>query len=170
MRGVKTQGRSDRETSLARRREECVDRFATDRETVRRKLRNRPTDPEDDIDRLVEEYLKDEQEEWFTESAMIQCPLCRTGYVLMPVPGIVVCDHCSELRLRFSNEGWGISEFGLALDTTLQTHASHSVFFEVHDNVLFARCDTCASIDVVIYLLFLPYHCKHWHVFTLYNM
>ena len=162
---------------MQRIREECNDRFATERNALRRQLRGHTTDPaeiretirsvyrqldEVDIDKLLEEFLvsmydhpPDEYDADLLPTNVppadwVRCPLCGDGFAIVPVPGVIVCDHCPNLRIATTNEGLTVADFANSLDACIKAHPQHSVEFIINDNVLFAKCQTCNSLDVLV--------------------
>ena len=171
-----------RQETLQRIRDECTDRISKDREALRSNLRDslkgslegaiRDTINtawaedyaainEEDIDKLVQEFLnerdliffhedeamQDDPDEW--NVGMVKCPLCPSGWLLEPYPGIVACDACAELRLSI-----GIQDLASALDATIRAHAafcssSRFSFRPTPDGLLF-NCQACGQSTQVV--------------------
>lgn len=180
---IKARSRSDRESSLQRLREECSERFASEREALRERLRasldgalegvirneikSIETDLEQvDIDRLVEEFLQElarespptpEEEDIdideISHPDWVRCPLCFAGWIVMPISGILACDHCPVLRLAVAAEGFTVHDFACTLDSVIRNHqlsgCPEVVGFRIEENVLFAVCNHCNKVEVV---------------------
>ena len=184
-RSVKAEDRPDRASSLKRLREECSERFAKDRDALRQRLRAdtaalgdairksiRSDDTydgidEDDIDRLVAEFLADLQSEEYADAfpdeeideypthppEWVKCPLCESGWLFVPFPGSLACDGCTELQLSLPSDEFTVNDFAAVLDRTVVFHqvtgCVGKVDFSVNENILSAACRRCGISHVV---------------------
>ena len=154
-----------RQETLQRLRDECSERISRDKEAFKHELRGSINKAiresisagddwffeidESDIDRLVDEFIRDgefdEPEEVIEEAwkpGMIKCPICPGGWLLEPFPGTVTCDGCPNMSL-----GVGRMEVASALDSAIRQHSlvcPASLRFTSNDNILYSVCASCA--------------------------
>jgi hypothetical protein len=159
---VKQLSRSSRSSVLEKLREECTERFVRDRESLRERVRqeieksNASVD-EIDIDKFVEDFLADYDEEiqgppeyppdW------VWCPVCMEGFIVSPVPGVIVCESCCEFKLGVS-ENFNVPDLVPLLDSAIRAHAdghcqNSRPQFSVHNNSLTLHCSVCRLSSIV---------------------
>lgn len=129
---------------------------------------------EEDIDRLVDEFLnelRDRDEPVFDDTTYtealaseqsgfthdwVKCPLCWKGFLLIPFPGVIACDACSEMQMGLPNEQFSVHDFASALDHAIRSHQQRSPgcsgslpFFSLYSSGLVLSCAKCGSVDGV---------------------
>jgi hypothetical protein len=151
-----------RQETLQRLRDECSDRISKDKEAYRESLRgvirdSMPSDGIDevDIDKLIEEFLAgmdddipiaedpgpiDDDDSW--KPGMVKCPICVSGWLLEPYPGLVTCDACPEMTLAI-----GLADLASLLDGAIRNHSlgctNSNLQFSVSNKVLYSACSRC---------------------------
>ena len=153
-----------RQETLQRLRDEFTDQMGKDREALRARLRSHmsdPSDPEDNIDSLVEEFLNEllgvDEEPIFDDHAMeaiddwqtglVKCPLCPRGWLLEPFAGVITCDGCSDFRVA----NVSLTDLAALLDATIKTHQAHGeqAIFQITGGALYSTCRSCGSWPVL---------------------
>ena len=126
-----------------------------------------------DIDRLVSEFIGEiffdeqpdpgefaegeeismemESRDWHKD--WVKCPVCPSGWLAVPVPGLIACDAC-EMKTPLSSESATDQDFAALLDASIQQHQecgnSSRIEFSFHKNVLFMSCNRCGTLPVVL--------------------
>jgi hypothetical protein len=94
----------------------------------------------DDVDPLLH----------MVDSSML-CPLCSGGYLALPMPGVLVCDNCSDMRLSLPSESLELGDIAERFDCLLRYHIRHGTctfrLSEGRTGLIF-HCPVCGPIDV----------------------
>jgi hypothetical protein len=79
------------------------------------------------------------------------CPLCSGGYLALPMPGVLVCDNCSDMRLSLPSESLELGDIAERFDGLIRFHSRHGTctfqLSEGRTGLLF-QCPACGPIDV----------------------
>lgn len=112
-----------------------------------------------DIDRLVDEFLNELNEspeypdddlymdDEDTHPDWVKCPICLSGYLLIPFPGYIACDACNAMQMPLPSEAFSVSDFASALDIAIRNHQLSGcpgmTCFVLHNSSLILLCDAC---------------------------
>ena len=159
---MKELSRSTRSSVLDKLREDCVERFGRDRESLRERIRQEieksSSNFDDiDIDKFVEDFLADYDEEIEQPVQIppdwVWCPVCMKGFIVSPVPGVIVCETCMNFKLSVS-ENFNVPDLAPLLDTAIRAHAdrhcSVNPQFSIQNNSLILHCSVCSFSSIVL--------------------
>ena len=155
---VKESRRSSRIAILEKIREECTERFGRDRELIKERIRQeieRANFSDIDIDKFVEDFLADYQEEEINDTPYppdwVWCPICMCGFIVSPVPGVLVCESCQQFKLGVA-EDFTVADLAVLLDNAIRMHGhcKEKLSFSITNNVLQVHCSVCSFFRIVI--------------------
>ena len=159
---MKELSRSTRSSVLEKLREDCVERFGRDRESLRERIRQEieksSSNFDDiDIDKFVEDFLADYDEEIEQPVQIppdwVWCPVCMNGFIVSPIPGVIVCETCMNFKLSVS-EHFNVPDLAPLLDNAIRAHAdrhcSCNPQFSTPNNSLILHCSLCSFSSIVL--------------------
>lgn len=155
---VKESVRSSRTEILEKLREECSERFGRDRELIKERIRQeieKSNFPDIDIDKFVEGFLADYHDDDINDtpypSDWVWCPICMRGFIVSPVPGVLVCESCQHFKLGVAEE-FTVADLAVLLDNTIRMHSAckQKLSFSITNNVLQVHCSVCSFFRIVI--------------------
>ena len=114
-----------------------------------------------DIDKFVEDFLADYDDDVLQEPPQyppdwVWCPICMSGFIVSPVPGVLVCESCSEFKLGVP-DNFNVSDLAPLLDSAIRAHADRHCpdrhrrpQFSINNNSLILHCSACSLSSIVL--------------------